>query len=83
LGAWPAPPSWVMALRRTSWTARWPELLDREVTKIGDREIFAVRDLRAREGKIAYDVVDGEKCERQVRNKPSTINRDQRTSGRC
>jgi hypothetical protein len=56
-----------------------PELLDRPVTEIGDAEIFAFRNARAREGKVVFEVVDGKKRQRRIPNKPSTINRDLRT----
>ncbi len=56
-----------------------PELLEHQVGKIGDREIFAFRNIRAREGSIVYDVVDGARVARRVPSKPSTINRDLRT----
>jgi integrase len=56
-----------------------PEMLEHQVGKLGDREIFAFRNLRAREGSIARDVVAGVKVERRVPSKPSTVNRDLRT----
>lgn len=56
-----------------------PVLLDMPVSAIGDAEIFAFRNARAREGKVVYETVAGEEQERRVPNKPSTINRDLRT----
>lgn len=56
-----------------------PELLDRPVSRIGDAELFAFRQIRLREGKVVYTVTDGVKRERRVPAKPSTINRDLRT----
>ena len=56
-----------------------PELLDKSVSAIGDAEIFAFRNARAREGTVVYQVVDGKKVRTRVPSKPSTINRDLRT----
>ncbi len=56
-----------------------PELLEEPVSAIGDAEIFAFRNLQAREGRIIYDLIDGEKRQRRVPAKPSTVNRDLRT----
>lgn len=56
-----------------------PELLDKLVSRIGEAEIFAFRQLRLREGKVVSDLVDGERRPRRVPAKPSTINRDLRT----
>src|SRR5207249_2762327 len=56
-----------------------PALLDMPVSAIGDAEIFAFRNARAREGKVVYETVAGKKQERRIPNKPSTINRDLRT----
>jgi integrase len=56
-----------------------PEALDRPVSAIGDAEIFAFRNARAREGKVVSERVAGEKRERHVPSKPSTVNRDLRT----
>src|SRR6516225_8858432 len=56
-----------------------PELLDKPISKIGDAEIFAFRNARAREGKVVYEIVAGKRQERRIPNKPSTINRDLRT----
>lgn len=56
-----------------------PELLEHQVGKLGDREIFAFRNLRAREGSLVRAVVAGVKVERRVPSKPSTVNRDLRT----
>ena len=64
---------------RRSIEAVVPELLDKPVGAIGDAEVFAFRNARAREGKVVYDVVAGEKVARRVPAKPSTINRDLRT----
>jgi hypothetical protein len=55
-----------------------PELLTRPVTKLGDADVFAFRNLRAREGKTITETVDGKKWTRRVPNKPGTINRDLR-----
>jgi integrase len=59
--------------------ALMPELLDKPISKIGDAEIFAFRNARAREGKVVYEIVAGKREERRIPNKPSTINRDLRT----
>jgi len=56
-----------------------PETLDLAVSAIGDAEIFAFRNARAREGKVVYERVAGRTQERRVPNKPGTINRDLRT----
>lgn len=60
-----------------------PALLDRPVSEIGDAEIFAFRNARAREGRRIIETVKvGDKTERRERRgpaKPSTINRDLRT----
>lgn len=49
------------------------------MSRLGDAELFAFRQLWLREGKIVYDVVAGEKVARCVLAKPSTIDRDLRT----
>ncbi|MGH7325468.1 MAG: hypothetical protein ACREJ9_12600 [Candidatus Rokuibacteriota bacterium] len=59
--------------------ALMPDLLERPVSRIGEAEIFAFRQVRLREGKVVYDLVDGERRPRRVPAKPSTINRDLRT----
>ena len=69
---------------RVEYTARalealTPELLDKPVSAIGDAEIFAFRNARAREGRRIVETIHGQKGERRVPNKPSTINRDLRT----
>src|SRR3989449_3615470 len=64
---------------RRSIEALVPELLDRPVSAIGDTEIFAFRNARAREGTVVYQVVAGKKVPMRVPSKPSTINRDLRT----
>src|SRR5262249_52693058 len=56
-----------------------PTLLDMPVSAIGDAEIFAFRNARARDGKIVFETIAGERQERRIPNKPSTINRDLRT----
>jgi integrase len=56
-----------------------PELLTVPLGQIGDREIFAFRNARARDGKTVYEVVAGVKVARQAPAKASTINRDLRT----
>lgn len=56
-----------------------PELLGRPVSRIGEAEIYAFRQLRAREGKLVTVVVNGERQARRIPAKPSTINRDLRT----
>jgi len=56
-----------------------PALLDISVSAIGDAEIFAFRNARAREGKVVFERVAGKPQERRIPNKPSTINRDLRT----
>jgi hypothetical protein len=49
------------------------------VSRIGDAEIFAFRNARAREGKLVWETVAAEQIRRRVPAKPSTINRDLRT----
>jgi integrase len=57
-----------------------PELLAMNVGKIGDREIFAFRRARARQERVVYQLVAGERREKRLPSpKPSTINRDLRT----
>jgi integrase len=56
-----------------------PALLDKPVSAITDPDIFAFRNARAREGRRIVEFVDGEKRERRIPNKHSTINRDLRT----
>ena len=51
-----------------------PELLAKPVGAIGDRDIFAVRNV-PRPGRLVYAVVDGKQVTRQELAKPSTINR--------
>lgn len=58
-----------------------PELLDKPVSQIGDPEIFAFRNARAREGKTVWETIAGQRVKRRVPARPSTINRDLRTSG--
>jgi integrase len=72
------------SVERVEYTAHavealMPELLDRPVTGVGDAEIFAFRNARAREGKVILEFVDGKRRKRRIPNKPSTINRDLRT----
>jgi hypothetical protein len=43
-----------------------PELLDKPVSLIGDAEIFAFRNARAREGKVVVELVGGVKAKRRV-----------------
>ena len=64
---------------RRSIEALAPDLLDRSVSAIGDAEVFAFRNARAREGTVVYQVVAGKKVPMRVPSKPSTINRDLRT----
>lgn len=56
-----------------------PALLNRPVSKIGDGDVFAFRAARLREGQVVHELVDGEKVERRLPCKPSTVNRDLRT----
>lgn len=56
-----------------------PELLDRPVSRIDEAEIFAFRNLRAREGRMVRERVGEQWRERRAPAKPSTINRDLRT----
>jgi len=56
-----------------------PELLAKPVGAIKDSDIFAFRNVRLREGRLVYDLVDGKKVPHRVPAKPSTINRDLRT----
>lgn len=64
---------------RRSIEAVVPALLDRPVSAIGDADVFAFRNARAREGKVVTVVVDGVKHQRRLPAKASTINRDLRT----
>jgi len=56
-----------------------PELLEKPVSAIGDGDIFAFRNRRAREGTVVKELVAGVKVTRRVPTRPSTINRDLRT----
>jgi integrase len=56
-----------------------PALLDMPVSAIGDAEVFAFLNARARDGRIVYETVAGKRQERRIPNKPGTINRDLRT----
>jgi hypothetical protein len=56
-----------------------PELLTKPVSAVVDADLFAFRNARAREGKTIVEMVGGERRERRVPAKPSTINRDLRT----
>jgi integrase len=56
-----------------------PELLAKPVSAIADADIFAFRNARLREGRVVYDLIDGQKIPRRMPAKPSTINRDLRT----
>lgn len=56
-----------------------PGLLEKPVSSIGDTDVFAFRNARAREGTIIHQLVDGVKAPKRVPSKPSTINRDLRT----
>jgi integrase len=56
-----------------------PEWLDKPVSAIGDAEVFAFRNTRAREGTLVYVRVDDKTVRRRVPTRPSTINRDLRT----
>jgi integrase len=72
------------SVERVEYTARavealLPDLLEKPVGEIADADIFAFRNARVREGKVIVEVVGGEKRERRVPAKPSTINRDLRT----
>jgi len=64
---------------RRSIEALLPELLDKPVGAIADADLFAYRNLRAREGSAVYQVVAGKRVKVRVPTKPSTINRDLRT----
>jgi hypothetical protein len=59
--------------------ALMPELLEKPVGAIADADLFAYRNLRAREGSTVYKVVAGQRVKVRVPTKPSTINRDLRT----
>src|SRR5262245_6656471 len=56
-----------------------PELLDKPVSRITDVDLFAFRNARAREGKVTWETIAGERIQRRVPARPSTINRDLRT----
>ncbi len=64
---------------RRSIEAVTPDLLDKPVSRITDADLFAFRNARAREGKVVRETVAGERVERRVPARPSTINRDLRT----
>ena len=64
---------------RRSIEALMPGLLVKPVSAIADADLFAYRNLRAREGTAVYQVVAGQRVKVRVPNKPSTINRDLRT----
>ena len=69
---------------RVDYTSRsiealMPELLGKRVSAISDPDLFAYRNLRAREGSTVYQVVAGQRVKVRVPTKPSTINRDLRT----
>jgi hypothetical protein len=53
-----------------------PELLERPVSRGGDADLFAFRQVRLREGKVSRERVGDELRERRAPAKPSTINRD-------
>jgi len=56
-----------------------PEMLDKPVSRIGDADVFAFRNARAREGKVIREEIAGERVARHMPAKPSTVNRDLRT----
>jgi integrase len=64
---------------RRSIEALVPGLLAKPVSAIADADLFAYRNLRAREGTSVYQVVAGQRVKVRVPTKPSTINRDLRT----
>jgi integrase len=64
---------------RRSIEALLPEFLEKPVSAIADADLFAYRNLRAREGSTVYQVVAGKRVKVRVPTKPSTINRDLRT----
>jgi integrase len=64
---------------RRSIEALMPELLEKPAGAIADADLFAFRNLRAREGSVVYRVVAGQRVKVRVPTKPSTINRDLRT----
>jgi integrase len=64
---------------RRSIEALIPALLEKPVNAIADADLYAFRNLRAREGSTVYQVVAGQRIKVRVPTKPSTINRDLRT----
>jgi hypothetical protein len=56
-----------------------PALLATPVSRVRDRDIYDFRQALAREGKAVSELVAGERVERYVPAKPSSINRDLRT----
>jgi hypothetical protein len=64
---------------RRSIEAVVPAMLDRAVSTIGDADVFAFRNARAREGKAITVLVGDVKHQKRVPAKASTINRDLRT----
>lgn len=58
----------------------FPEWLGQPVSRIGDAELYAFRNIRLREGRIVVErLPDGTTRERRGPAKPSTINRDLKT----
>jgi integrase len=56
-----------------------PALLTTPVSRVRDRDVYDFRQALAREGKVVTVEVAGERVERGVPAKPSSINRDLRT----
>jgi integrase len=56
-----------------------PALLAKPVSRICERDIYDFRQALARGGKVVSELVAGERIEREVPAKPSSINRDLRT----
>src|SRR3989441_3289346 len=55
---------------RRSIEALVPELLDRPVSAIGDAEIFAFRNAKAREGTVVYQGIDGKEVPMRGPSRP-------------
>src|SRR6266545_3590689 len=64
---------------RRAIEALLPALLEKPVSGIAAADLYAFRNLRAREGSTVYQVVAGQRVKVRVPTKPSTINRDLRT----
>jgi integrase len=67
------------ASTRQAIAAVLPELLEKPISRIGDADVYAFRNARAREGKVISEELAGVEVTRRGPTKPSTVNRDLRT----